>query len=174
MRSRLVVIHSILRLPWLILPVLLKQDGAPLMWQNEEKPKLTFYLHDFPTRLWWMLNKDLTSDTISPLPCLNLKSLDEFFWKCVWMHMVESEGRNRDFSRDIACSHPPKKRKIWKWVSGSHYLSMALFGETGQKHHTKEEHSIILSCLKLAIQLWILGRPNLQPMQCVLFYLLKQ
>lgn len=35
MRAWLVVIHSILRLLWLISPAWLKQDGVPLIWQNE-------------------------------------------------------------------------------------------------------------------------------------------
>lgn len=46
-------------------------------------------------------------------------------------------------------SLPPPNKKV---ENGLYYLSMVFFREPEQ-HHTKEERSVILSCLNLAVQL---------------------
>lgn len=70
---------------------------------------------------------------------------------CSWSNQKRETG----ISQDIAFRGLQKKKRTRKEFFCLHYLSLAFIGETqtGQLHHTKEEHSVILSCLKLAVQL---------------------
>lgn len=66
------------------------------------------------------------------------------------------------FLKRYSVQRPLKEKETRKWASGLHYLSMAFFRKLkqGNLHHTKVEHSVILSCSKLAVQFWIFSKQN--------------